>query len=120
MNKQDTILIVVLLIISVLIYGLINFKKTTGTKAKVYYNNNVVLTVDLTIDKLQEFKVEGYNGTVHIVAKKGKIKVESENSLLHLCSKQGYISTSLETIVCLPNKIVIKIIDDKEIDAIVR
>ena len=54
-----------------------------------------------------------------IEVKNKKIRVITENSPLHLCSKQGFISKSYETIVCLPNKIVIKIENDKNLDGVV-
>ena len=50
-----------------------------------------------------------------------KIRVVEENSPLHLCSKQGFIDKSYETIVCLPNKVVIKLVSDSEgLDGVVK
>ena len=57
------------------------------------------------------------NGNVKIKAGNGRIKVIEETSEKHLCSKQGYIEESYETIVCLPNKIVIKITSGEKYDA---
>ena len=68
----------------------------------------------------QTYEVKGYNGPVYISAGNGKIKVEDEDSPLHLCSKQGYITKSYETIVCLPNKIVVKIENKSDIDTIIK
>ena len=80
-----------------------------------YYENEVILKINLEEEK--EYVVKGYNGDVKIKAGNGKIKVVEETSEKHLCSKQGYIKESYETIVCLPNKIVIKITSDDELDA---
>ena len=44
------------------------------------------------------------------------IRVKKETSPLHICSKQGY-SKSVP-IICLPNKIIIKLVNDNEYDAI--
>ena len=52
------------------------------------------------------------------IVKNKKIKVLKEDSPLHLCSKQGYISKSYESIICLPNKIVIKLENNSDIDVI--
>lgn len=120
MNKQDFFLIIFILIIVSLI-GLI-FKlteKTNVNKALVYYEDKLVLTIDLTL-KETKYTVKGYNGPVAITAGNGKVKVEDEDSPLHICSKQGYISKSYESIVCLPNKIVIKLEDNSSLDAIVK
>lgn len=120
MNKNDFKLISVILIIVAIFLSVIIFMDKSNNKvAKIYYENKVVLTIDLSVDK--KYKVEGYNGIVNVVVKNNKIKVESENSPLHLCSNQGYISESYETIVCLPNKITIKIeSSDNTLDTIVK
>lgn len=117
MNKSDLKLLVFsILIVFVLLFTL-KITSKEGNVAKVYYMDKELLTVDLSVDK--EYTVSGYNGEVKIIVKDNKIKVDSENSPLHLCSKQGYISSSNEIIICLPNKIVIKIEDDKALDGVV-
>lgn len=120
MNKDDLKLVFILLII--VFISLIGFKlidKKENKKAIVYYENKEVLTIDLNENK--EYTVDGFNGKVNIVVKDGKIKVEEEESPLHLCSKQGYISSTYETIVCLPNKITIKIDSSEDsLDTIVK
>lgn len=120
MNKSDTFLVIIILTVTLFIFvGLKLSEKKEVNKALVYYNNDLVLTVDLSLEE-QEYTVEGFNGPVTIYAGDGKIKVEDEDSPLHLCSKQGYISKSYESIVCLPNKIVIKLDNNDELDAIVK
>ena len=91
MKKNDIILIIIILTISILII-LFNQKEDSLTQAKVYYKNDIVLTIDMSING--EYDVQGYNGNVHIVVLDNKIKVEEENSPKHLCSKQGFISSS--------------------------
>ena len=120
MNKQDVILIAIILTIVgsiALVFKLT--EKDNMNNALVYYEDKLVLTIDLTLNE-QEYTVEGYNGPVKITAGNGKVKVEDEDSPLHLCSKQGYISKSYESIVCLPNKIVIKLENASSLDAIVK
>lgn len=120
MNKNDLKLIIVLLIIvSISLLGFKLLEKDSNKKAIVYYENEIILIIDLAEDK--EYQVDGHNGKVNIVVKDGKIKVDSENSPLHLCSNQGYISSTYETIVCLPNKITIKIESkNNELDTIIK
>jgi hypothetical protein len=121
MNKSDIKLIIIVLIITISL-GLY-FKLYNNTNAKtayVYYENNQILKIDLK--KNREYKVKGYNGDVIIEVLNNKIRVKKENSPLHICSYQGYTNSSYQPIICLPNRIVIKIVDEKEskIDAIVR
>ena len=106
MNKYDFIVITTALLISLLLF--ITLKQSDSENAYVYYENNLIKTIDLNNDN--EYEVEGYNGPVKIDVKNKKLKVKSESSPLHLCSKQGY--TNKGVIVCLPNKITISFNDD--------
>lgn len=121
MNKNDKILIIIILLFSLMILGLYKINKTANSNiAIVYYENKKVLEIDLTKD-IKTYKVNGYNGPVFIKAGNGKVMVKEENSPRHLCSKQGYISKPYESIICLPNKIIVRIeSNDNGIDAIVK
>lgn len=114
MKINDIILIIIIILISCFI---LIFNKKEGNQALVYYENDLILKINLNQDN--EYDVNGYNGNIHIVVKDNKIKVEEENSPRHICSKQGFISSSNETIVCLPNKIVIKIVKESDIDTVI-
>lgn len=121
MNKNDLKLILVVLFITLSVFGLLYiFKSPNNKNALVYYEDELIMTIDLSLKEEQEYKVIGYNGEVIIKTKDNKIKVEEENSPLHLCSKQGWLENSYEVIVCLPNKIIIKIEDKAEIDTVVK
>lgn len=117
MNKNDLILIVILFSISIIILITFNLNQKESNIAKVYYENKEILKIDLKINNT--YTVDGLNGKVKIEVNNKRIRVVEENSPLHLCSKQGYISKSYETIVCLPNKIVIKIEDEEKLDGVV-
>lgn len=114
MNKSDIKLIIILLILFIPISLLVLINSSNGNKALVYYNNKLIKTIDLNIN--DKYTVNGYNGEINIEVKNKKIRVLNEISQKHLCSKQGFISSSYESIVCLPNKIVIKITNDNKLD----
>ena len=118
MNKNDFKLIIIILLVAsiFLIFRLVNSEK--ANLAFVYHGNELILTIDLNINN--EYIVSGDNGDVLIKVLDNKIKVESENSPYHLCSKQGFISNSGESIVCLPNKIIIELPSNDSIDTEVR
>lgn len=117
MNKSDVKLVIILLFVSIV--GIICFKlfSRRGNNAYVYHDGNLVLTIDLSIDN--DYVVKGDLGDVFIVVRDGRIKVDNETSPLHLCSMQGFVSDSNQSIVCLPNKVVINI-GDNELDAVVK
>lgn len=117
MNKNDIQLIIVLITISFILLMFLNLKKTDGEIFRVYYENDIVLEQYLNIDNIYE--VNGYNGVVKIEVKNQKIRVIEETSPLHICKNQGSISKANDTLVCLPNKIIIKI-ESKELDGVIR
>lgn len=122
MNKSDIKLIGILILIISIFMLVIRLNTNNNPKeAHVYYNNDLVLRIDLALNELKKYQVDGYNGKVVLESLNGKVRVVEETSPLHICSYQGWISNPYETIVCLPNKVVIKIVDkENEIDAVVR
>jgi hypothetical protein len=120
MNKSDWKLIIITFLIAIILYSLTLVMNNKNAKeAFVYYEDKLLLRIDLSINK--RYKVEGYNGEVIIETNNNKIRVKKENSPLHICSYKGFTSSAYKPIICLPNKIVIKISDKKsELDAVVR
>ena len=117
MNKSDLKLAVYLIII-ILISSLFLIRPKGEGKAEIFFEDKVIKTVDLNID--QTFAVTGANGAVTFEVKDKKIRVIDEISPYHLCSKAGFISKSYETIICLPNKISVKILTKPIVDTVVR
>jgi len=117
MNKNDIKLIVILGIIVLGIFIFVNITKEEGSIAEVYFEDNLVLTIDLNIDS--EYTVDGELGDVVLEVKDKKIRVKSENSPRNICSKEGYIGDSSRTLICLPNKVIVKIVGENEIDGVV-
>ena len=117
MNKRDLIVIIFFLVVSSIFIFLLNLSSADSAVALVYYENDVILRIDMTIN--ETYKVDGYNGEVVIEVHDGSVRVIKETSPLNICSKQGFISKTNEAIYCLPNKIIIKLESD-EYDTIVR
>lgn len=118
MNKSDIKLVTIILLIIIIIFLIFSFSNKKGSTAKVYFEDKLILTIDLSIDK--EYEVDGYLGKVVIEVKDKKIRVKEETSPKHLCSKEGYTDSNLKPIICLPNKIVIKVTNESDdIDGVV-
>lgn len=121
MNKNDIkLLLIIGLIIIISFSCLLLFKDNSSKYALVYYEDEVILKIDLSLKGEHEYKVNGYNGEIVIKTQDSKIKVSEENSPLHICSSRGWIEESYEVLVCLPNKVVIKIETEDEIDTVVK
>ena len=117
MKKSDYILISIIILICIIM--LFSLKKTSKSNvALIYYNDEVILKVNL--DKKKEYVVKGYLGNVVIETDINKIRVKEETSDKHICSKEGYIYTNNKSLVCMPNKIIVKIIsEDNDLDGVV-
>lgn len=116
MNKNDLkliLIIVILIIISFILYFIL---KDKSGYAYVYYENDLIEVIDLSIDNT--YTVSGYNGEVVIEVKDEMIRVIKETSPSNLCSKQGFIKNNNESLICLPNKIIITIGED--VDTMIR
>lgn len=121
MNSSDFKLITfIILIVIIGFLFLLTNKQEVMKEAYVFYDNDLVLTIDLSNLGKREYIVQGDNGDVVIEVDNGKIRVIDEKSPLHLCSKTGWISEAYQTIICLPNKIVIEINKKNEIDTIIE
>lgn len=115
MNKNDYKLILIIFIISISFFVYYNIYNSKNKVAKVYYENKLIKELPLNINK--EYTVSGYNGDVVIEVYNNKVRVIKETSKRNLCSKQGYSNI----IVCLPNKIIIKVENAKEeLDGVVK
>lgn len=117
MNKSDTKLIIILGIVVLSMFILINITKEEGSIAEVFYKDELILTIDLNIDS--EYTVDGELGDVVLEVKDKKIRVKKENSPRNICSREGYIGDSSRTLICLPNKVIVKIVGENEIDGVV-
>lgn len=118
MNRYDISLVVILVLLVTITFFLRS--SDNPKQAIVSYDSNVLLTIDLSDKTYRTYHVNGYNGDILIETVDGKIRVVEENSPRHLCSKQGYIENSYESIVCLPNKVVIEIEDADAVDTVVK
>ena len=114
MNKND---IKFIIIIGAVFIIFININKEEGNAIEVYYEDKLILSADLNVNDV--YTVDGKLGDVVIGVKDRKVRVLKENSPRNICSREGYISDSSKPLICLPNKIIIKIVDSSEIDGVV-
>lgn len=118
MNKYDKLLIVIIILGSIFSYvplliGDYN-SKDAEKEVVVQYQEKIVLKVPL--DKDQTYIVDGLLGDVVVEIQDNRVRIEKENSPYHLCSIQGWVSDVNRPIICLPNKIVVRITTSKPSD----
>lgn len=111
--KNDIILLGIILIIAIITIILVNIFKEKGKYVVVVNDQKEVATYSLeeNIEIRLSFKNDEYN---ILVIEDGKAYIKDASCKDHICAKHNKISMVGETIVCLPNKTVIKIIGDKQ------
>lgn len=117
--RNDIILIGALLIIAIMsIIILFSCSSSDDLKAVVYYDDQIVLEIDLSVD--DEYVVSGKISDIKILVANKKLSVIDSKCSDRICINQGSISMANQTITCLPNEIYIKLVSSRpEVDVIV-
>lgn len=114
--KNDIILLGIILIVAIIAIIIVNVTKEEGTYVVVMYDQNEVARYSINDDIEIELTYEE-NKYNTLIIKDNKVYISDASCKDHICVKHKKISMIGETIVCLPNKTVIKIIgNDNEID----
>lgn len=114
LNKYDFVYLSSAILVSVLLFlvGWLKLTGTTGITASIIYDQQTIQVVDLHQNQTITLHQKDYPkllGDIEIEVKDGQIRVVEETSPHHFCSQTGFIQSSNESIICLPNYILIKI-----------
>ena len=108
--RNDIILIIsiALLIIGLFVFWII---KDVNKPEKLYVNiySDEKLVYSLPIDEDKEITINGKIGEVHIIIKDSYVWVSEADCPNHICEDMGKKNKERESIICLPNLIVITI-----------
>ena len=106
--RNDIILIASILAVSILFMILNGVFHEEGKKVIVYTDGTVMGEYSLSKD--QSITIDGYSGGHNVLTISGGTACMSDASCPDkLCMHQGKVSRSGQSIVCLPNRVVIKI-----------
>jgi hypothetical protein len=118
-STKKWIIIIALILIAAIIGTMFVFlHDKTGTTAKIVQDGNVIETIDLSKVQDEKYITVEYEGRSNtILIKDGKICVFDADCPDQVCVNMGWIPSGEKSIVCLPNRLVISIIDaDSGID----
>jgi len=126
-NKKSSIygwciLIIVLVISLIFIYNNEAKSEKSIKTAFVYSDDKLIKKIRLDkVSKTYSFKVESESGYNIVEVRKGSIGIKSADCPDKLCVEIGFIRNGSKPLVCLRNKLVIKIeTSDKDVeDAVV-
>lgn len=95
-----------------------------GKNVQIRVSGEVVATLPLS--KNTTYEIQGMGGTNLLVIQEGEAWIEQASCPDGLCVKTGHIRQSGQSVICLPNRVVVEIVgadghDDptNEIDAVV-
>ncbi len=111
-KKQDLLLIAAILAAAcVLFFAYSLFHSGPAAWAEVSVDGKVIRELDLSLDA--DFTVTGHGGgTNRIIVSQGAISVTEASCPDKVCVHTGTIRHAGETIVCLPNRLIITILQD--------
>lgn len=118
-KKNDFILIGAVLIVCLAIFAFINLNKKEGSRLVITVDGEVYDTLDLNKDTV--FTVKGKNGAFNTFEiKDGYVNMLEASCPDKLCVHQKNIHYNHETIVCLPNKVVLEVAggEENEVDIV--
>ena len=75
---------------------------------------------EISLDVDGRYPVSGPLGTAFLVVQKGRAHLENAPCPLKICEAMGSIDRSGQVIVCLPNRILLKVSGPEEVDAVSR
>lgn len=87
-----------------------NVSSENCSNAAVFYNGTQIASLSLKKDAVYPF--DEYGVTVEI--KDGKARVSDSDCPDGICEKTGFISSPMQTIVCLPNHISVRMIGSND------
>lgn len=118
-KRNDLILIGAVLIICIAVFAFIHFTQKEGSKVMITIDGKLYDTLDLQKDTELTIKLDnGAFNTFKIT--NGYVDMIGASCPDKLCVKHKGIHYDHETIVCLPNRVVLEIVggDENEVDMI--
>lgn len=108
MKKKDFILIFIVLLVIATTFGINYFVNTkSGENIEIYVDNKLYKTY--SIDDDEEIKIKSEEGYNIVKIHDHGVEITEASCTDKVCVHSGFITKPSESIVCLPNKVHIKI-----------
>ena len=116
--RNDLILIGSLLLIAIIsLVVLFSTRVKDNLVAKVYVQDTIVETIDLSKKEEKDYTVHGINGDLTIHTRDGAVCVSKSNCPHQDCVNMGYVNVSNRPIICAYNAVYIVIEGNATFDA---
>ena len=108
--RNDLIIIGSLLLVAIVsLVFVLCFRIRKNLVAKIYVQNNLVETIDLSKKEEKDYLIKGLHGDVEVHTHDGAIAVVKSNCPHQDCVRTGYVSESNRPIICAYNGVYITI-----------
>ncbi|WP_425060615.1 hypothetical protein SCACP_13500 [Sporomusa carbonis] len=119
LTKADKWLVIVLLLIAISGIGLNMYYVSgngQGRSVIITVNGKTVKTFPLREGYVGEFRIGGDTEYNIIEYKAGRVRVREADCPDQVCVRSGWISVPSQEIVCLPYRVVVKVVSDSPAD----
>lgn len=120
MTPMDKRIILVIIAVSLVLFGAKHLFSDTGVYAVVKSGGEIVAEVPLNEAENEQVVVKGRLGESLVEFNDGAVRMVDSPCPEYTCVKQGWINARGEAIVCVPNQIVIQISGSRNVDAVVK
>ena len=112
-TKNDLVLIGAFLAGFIAICGMLFVSKKSGMLVVVSVDS--VKTASFSLSEDIEYEIKGYDGGTNLlIIKDGEAYLIDSSCPDHLCEHMGKISKVGQSIICLPNRVVVEVIGDEK------
>lgn len=108
---NDCILVICFLAVALLCMGVLSLTGKSGSLVRVTVQGEKEEIYDLSKDQTVDISYEDPSFSNQMIIDDGKVYIKEANCSDKICVNHKPISKSGETIVCLPHKLVIEIVD---------
>lgn len=114
MKKFDKIIIVGVLLLSIISLGIMTLSKSNNQNSNIVIivGNKVEKKIPLNLKESKTYEFNFNNNIGYIEVNNGKVRMAEMNKEIcpkSICSDTGWIETAYQSIVCLPNQIIVRI-----------
>lgn len=106
-KKSDIILMVFIIVVGLIASAYLSIGKTTGDRVEINVNNKMYGTYSLNKNRTIVVSENGQRNIV--VIKDGAVQMKEASCKNQVCVHHSAISRVGESIICLPNKVIVKI-----------
>lgn len=108
----DVFLVGAMLLIGLFIIAFLFLNRQSGNMIQIRVAGQV--TAEYSLNQEGEYEIEGIAGTNLLVIRDGKAWMEYGDCPDQLCVHMGPISQNGQSIVCLPNQVVVTVTDESQ------